>query len=257
MVVTSTNFEKEVIQASYEKPVLVDFWAEWCGPCRILSPLLEKLEKAYDGKWKLVKINTDQEPQLAMQFRVTGIPHCVLFHNGKVVDSFTGALPEKMIRQFFDKHLPSKEKEMVKEDLKSKDVVKRKEAIQKIFQLPSVDEEIILEGLKNLILFIQNKDLTTINAFLNHVIQSVPFASSILDFIKKNKDEDYFWDVLEKIFYLFDETKRKEILDSFYNAFESKKEEKFKQLLILSFQIIGQNHPLSNEYRRKISRLIF
>ena len=109
MDVTIQNFEAEVIEASMTTPVLVDFWAPWCGPCKSLGPVLEKVEVAYEGRFKLVKINSDNEQQLAQAFGIKSIPTCVLLKNGQPVDGFMGALPEGQIKQFLDKHLPAAE----------------------------------------------------------------------------------------------------------------------------------------------------
>jgi putative thioredoxin len=105
--VTVQNFEAEVIEASMTTPVLVDFWAPWCGPCKSLGPVLEKLEVDYGGRFKLVKINSDDEQQLAAAFGIRSIPTCVLLMGGKPVDGFMGALPEGQLREFLDKHIPS------------------------------------------------------------------------------------------------------------------------------------------------------
>jgi putative thioredoxin len=107
--VTVANFETEVIEASMHTPVLVDFWAPWCGPCKVIGPILEKVETAYAGRFKLVKIDSDQEQQLAQAFGVRSIPTCVLLMNGQPVDGFMGALPEGQIKAFLDKHLPAAE----------------------------------------------------------------------------------------------------------------------------------------------------
>lgn len=107
--VTLENFETEVIQASQHTPVLVDFWAPWCGPCKVIGPLLEKVETEYAGRFKLVKIDSDQEQQLAQAFGIRSIPTCVLLINGQPVDGFMGALPEGQIKAFLDKHLPAPE----------------------------------------------------------------------------------------------------------------------------------------------------
>jgi putative thioredoxin len=105
--VTIENFESEVIAASMTQPVLVDFWAPWCGPCKVIGPLLEKLEAEYAGRFKLVKIDSDQEQQLAGAFGIRSIPTCILLMNGQPVDGFMGALPEGKIKEFLDKHVPS------------------------------------------------------------------------------------------------------------------------------------------------------
>jgi putative thioredoxin len=105
--VTLENFEQEVIAASMTQPVLVDFWAPWCGPCKVIGPLLEKLETAYAGRFKLVKIDSDQEQQLSSAFGIRSIPTCILLMGGRPVDGFMGALPEGQLREFLDKHLPA------------------------------------------------------------------------------------------------------------------------------------------------------
>ena len=107
--VTVQNFETEVIAASMQTPVLVDFWAPWCGPCKTLGPILEQLEVEYAGRFKLVKIDSDQEQQLAGAFGIRSIPTCILLKGGQPVDGFMGALPAGQVRQFLDKHVPSED----------------------------------------------------------------------------------------------------------------------------------------------------
>ena len=100
-------FQTEVLDKSREKPVLVDFWAPWCGPCRVLSPTLEKLARESKGAWRLVKINTDSHPELSGRYGVRGIPSVKLFVDGSVQAEFVGALPEHAVRQWLAEHLPS------------------------------------------------------------------------------------------------------------------------------------------------------
>jgi putative thioredoxin len=115
------NFEAELIQGSMQHPVLLDIWAPWCGPCKSLGPVLEKLEVAYAGRFKLAKLNSDEVPEIASQlsqmFGVRSIPFCVMFAGGQPVDGFVGAVPEAQIREFLDKHVPSGEMLEAQEDV--------------------------------------------------------------------------------------------------------------------------------------------
>ncbi len=115
------NFETDVITASTQQPVLLDLWAPWCGPCKALGPVLEKLEVAYAGRFKLAKLNSDEQPEIAGQlsqmFGVRSIPFCVLFKGGQPVDGFVGAIPEAQVRSFLDKHVDSAEEAAAQEEI--------------------------------------------------------------------------------------------------------------------------------------------
>ncbi len=104
---TGETFQRDVIEASREAPVLVDFWAPWCGPCRALGPMLERLEQDAGGRFRLVKINSDESPELSAQFNVRSIPFVVAFVDGQPVDSFVGVLPESQLRAFIDRVAPN------------------------------------------------------------------------------------------------------------------------------------------------------
>jgi len=104
---TSFDFQTDVIEQSTTIPVLVDFWAPWCGPCRTLAPVLENLAERHAGKWRLVKVNTEEFPEIASRYGIRGIPNVKLFSDGSVIDEFTGALPEYQIEQWLKQALPS------------------------------------------------------------------------------------------------------------------------------------------------------
>ncbi len=104
---TLATFENDVIVASQQAPVLVDFWAPWCGPCKTLGPMLEKLEAEYNGAFRLVKINSDENPELAQHFNIRSIPFVVAFVDGQPIDQFVGVLPESQLRAFIDNLMPN------------------------------------------------------------------------------------------------------------------------------------------------------
>nr|BCX01904.1 MAG: thioredoxin [Bacteroidota bacterium] len=103
VTLTDQNFEQEVLQA--EVPVLVDFWAPWCGPCRMIAPIIEELAREYAGRVKVGKLDVDENPQVSMQYNIRSIPTLLLFKNGQVVDQLIGAVPKHMLVERLQRHL--------------------------------------------------------------------------------------------------------------------------------------------------------
>jgi putative thioredoxin len=110
--VDAGNFQQVVIEGSRQVPVLVDFWAEWCGPCRILKPILEKLAEEFQGRFILAKVDSDKNQDIAAQYGVRGIPSVKAFVGGEIVDEFSGAIPESGVREFLERLIPSPAEEL-------------------------------------------------------------------------------------------------------------------------------------------------
>ncbi len=102
---TDENFKKEVLES--ELPVLVDFWAPWCGPCKMVGPVVEEIAAEYAGRARVVKLNTDENQEVAQAYRIMSIPTLAIFKGGKVVDGIIGAAPKQMLRELLDKHAPA------------------------------------------------------------------------------------------------------------------------------------------------------
>ena len=145
--VGSVNFDEVVIRGSRERPVLVDFWAPWCGPCRTLAPILDKLAAEMGGRFTLAKLNTDDEQELAARYGIRGIPNVKAFVDGRVADEFTGVLPEAGVRSFLARVIPSPAAKAVaeaKSRLAAKDAVGALAKLDEVHALDPDDEDALL-----------------------------------------------------------------------------------------------------------------
>ena len=147
--VDSSNFEQIVIEGSKQVPVVVDFWAPWCGPCKVLKPILEKLAEEYAGKFILAKVNSDENQELAAQFGVRGIPSVKALYGGQIVDEFSGAIPEGEVRGFLDRLIPSPAEELRSKaaELKAQgDAAQALQVLAEASKLDAANEQVRLDA---------------------------------------------------------------------------------------------------------------
>jgi len=137
--VSQADFEKEVELASFHQPVVIDFWAPWCAPCKVLKPILEKLADEYGGKFKLVKVNSDENPDISARYKVRGIPAVKAMVDGKIVNEFTGAQPESSVREWLDKIIPSRAEELRREAQKKVDEGDMNGALMKLAEATKLE----------------------------------------------------------------------------------------------------------------------
>jgi putative thioredoxin len=155
------NFEAAVLQASREVPVVVDFWAPWCQPCLALKPMLEKLAEEYGGRFLLAKVNSDENPEIAQQFGVRSVPTVKVVFEGRIVDEFTGALPEGEVRAFIERLTPSPAEPLREQAAALLAEGKREEALACLVQASQLDpknEATRLDGIEILLALGRNDE---------------------------------------------------------------------------------------------------
>ena len=271
---TDATFETDVIAESHKRPVVVDFWAPWCGPCRVLGPIIERVAAEFGGEVALVKINTDENPRTAMRYRIQGIPAVKAFRNGQVVAEFTGAIPEPQVRRFFQQLAPSPAERAAREAeaLAQSDPAAGERKFREVLEANPNNVEAIVGLAKILIARDENEEAEKLlNRAPGDRRAKVLKHRMFLDgFARRHANEDlegearanpkdprarYRWGVMlaarEQYEAALDELLESVRLDRNFADGAARK------AALAVFDILGLNSPVTREYQRRLSNLLF
>ena len=278
--VDELQFNEKVIEGSKEKLIIVDFWAPWCGPCKQLTPVLEKIIKKYSEKINLIKINIDENQQIASQLRIQSIPAVFAFKDKQIVNAFQGVLPEKQIIDFLEKCLGSKlnedfedfydqiNKKMSEKDFENiKDVLlefisNQPEEVKAIslyleclIELKQFDElETFLESLEEEILKKNEiKQIIKKTEILKKNISGPNIESLLIKLEEKPDDINLVLEIADKYFSMQDYENSMSLLLKFY----PKNKEKIKKKMLEFFEVLGNSNEHTVNYRKQLSQIMF
>lgn len=277
-IVTSENFESEVLKKSLTSPVLVDFWAGWCNPCKMLMPILEKLAEEYDGKFHLAKIDSEQEKGLAEQFNIRSLPTVKIFKLGDVVDEFSGVLPETSIREFIDRHQISELDQQFQtalDALEINDQAKARSILENLLKIDNTHANSIMllarialdqgnnqevdDLLNHLPIQNANDELVHEIKVLNNFSREISDIKDIESFKQQAASSNDIAMQYQLACYYALNKQYEDALKNFIDIMQ--KDRKFKddgarKNILAIFDILGGSGPLVNIYRVKMSRLL-
>lgn len=276
---TESDFEENVIAASKTTPVLVDFWAAWCGPCRMLTPILERVVNGYQGKVRLVKVNTDENPSLAGRYRIQGIPAVKAFVDGHIVDEFVGVLPERQIREFVDNLVPS-EADLLAQKGRPLEERQPLEAMDLYEEALRHEPQHAASLLGKLRLLLALERIEEARLFFNHLPAALQFHEETrrlqirLDLALSQKSAPSLAELRarvsrepENLQHRFDLAIRLAAEGEYEEALETdlaivRKDRRFKEdgarkAMLQIFEVIGPRSPLAEKYREKLAEILF
>jgi putative thioredoxin len=271
--ITSADFQQSVLQKSHQVPVIVDFWAEWCGPCKTLGPMLENLAAEANGAFVLAKVDVDSNQELAAQFNVQGIPTVIGFRGGAPVDQFTGALPENAIRQWLTNLLPS-ELDLVVEQARDAAIAGNVETAERLFsavleQQPDHHEagiglaamQIASGRHEDALILLGKLAVTDEVERLQSAARLSASRGSDLSEIEQRLETSPDNDAIriELALALAGEAEYEPALDQLLSVVRSRGEAKddARKAMLDIFDVLGDGHPLTTTYRRQLASALF
>jgi len=263
------DFSVDVLQASFDKPVLVDFWAEWCGPCRILGPTLERLAEKNNDDWVLVKVNSDENPELSAQFGIRSIPNVKLFFKGKVINEFVGALSEPAIIDWLKRNVPNKFQELFDSAEQLLVSGKENEARKLLNELLTNDPQngsakilmakiILFIDPDNAVELINDVEETSDNS---EIISSINTLAELLNDSKNStKAESPAKNLYHEAVNYLKEKKYDQSLEKFIEIIKTNRfyeNDIARKACIAIFKFIGEENEVTLKYRRDFGRALY
>jgi putative thioredoxin len=267
--VNEATFENEVVLRSHQVLVLVDFWAPWCGPCHMLTPILERQAIEAGGAFRLAKINVDENPNLAIRYGVQGIPAVKAFLDGEVVSEFMGAQPESQVKRFITDLVPSPERQELEEAhslLVTRHWHEAEEAFRQVFLADDTNAEAALGFLKALLMQGKGAEaLKVLDRFPAGKEWAVaetykPLATILVETEQAPKDSDPLAARLHQAIRLIGRSNLPAAMDGLLSIIREEKryrDDLPRKLMIALFSLLGDDDPLTQEYRQELASVLF
>jgi putative thioredoxin len=264
MALEVANFDDEVLAKSRELPVLVDFWAPWCGPCRVLGPVLDRLASQNSGEWLLAKLNTDEYPEISMRYGIRGIPAVKLFVDGEVRAEFTGSLPEYAVKKWLDENIPSDEHGSVAHATSLVGEGRLSEAQALLEDLDSDEARVLLARLivftdpdraSNLLVSVRADDFES-----RSLVESVREIASVLALDQSSMPDGAGKETFTKVITQLRAGQFGDAATGIISVLQNDRmygDDASRKLGIALFTLLGPDHPVTEKHRRMFDMYLY